>query len=137
MARSDKVVVRIRIIDNEYAEYCVKSREKGNSCYEFETEINLKQAMYQIKHFSLGVVYKTRYYIPFEGKTWEIDEYKMDHKGKITSEVELCYDGEEYLVPSFIGKCVTSDKSLSNYRMALKQSPEIDGTYISDFNKVF
>ena len=69
---------------------------------------------------------KTRYEFEWNSKTVELDVYKAQLKGLITSEVEFKHDENpmDFEPPGWFGKEVTEDDRYKNKNLALKGLPE-------------
>ncbi|MFW6312000.1 MAG: CYTH domain-containing protein [Promethearchaeota archaeon] len=69
---SDDKELRIRKIDDKY--YMTYKQGKGNIREEWEVELTKKEGLNAIDRlFSDKYIKKTRYYIPYKGKTIELD----------------------------------------------------------------
>ena len=95
----------------------VKSRNYGSKRLEYEFEIPGEEAKEILKLAEPGIVEKTRYFVPFDGLIWEIDEFHGSLKGVTLAEVEIPDDGVTYEKPSFIGKDITGDPAYYNSNM--------------------
>lgn len=88
---------------------------------EIENEISHKEYESLIKKADdrLRSISKTRYIIPFGGKTLEIDIFPF-WKSQAYLEIELSSEDEEYSIPDYIKviKEVTEDKRYRNYALA-------------------
>ncbi len=116
--------VRVRTI-GEKGFITVKGRTTGETRLEFEYEISIKDAremLQQLCHKPL--IEKTRHKIPFDGFTWEVDEFAGENQGLIFAEIELKYEGEIFSKPQWIGQEVTSD--LRYYNANLVNTPYRD-----------
>lgn len=107
--------VRVRIRD-EKAYLTIKgpSENGGLSRYEFEKEITLDEAEHLMALCEPGIVEKRRYLVPFEGHTFEVDEFYGNNDGLVFAEVELDNEDETFAKPGFIGTEVTGDKRFYN-----------------------
>ena len=107
--------VRIRIKDQQ-AFLTIKgiSNASGMSRFEWEKELPLKEGEMLLKLALPTVIVKTRYIVPQETLSFEVDVFEGDHKGLILAEIEL--PNEEALIdlPHWIGKEVTGDKRYYN-----------------------
>ena len=114
--------VRIRLRD-EKAYLTIKgpSRNGGLSRYEFEREIPIEDAREMLKLCKGGLVEKTRYLVPYEGHTFEVDEFKGANEGLLFAEVELKSEDEPFEKPSFIGREVPGDRRF--YNSHLRRNP--------------
>ena len=93
------------------------SRTGGLSRYEFEKEITLEEAQQLMLLCEPGVIDKHRYLVPFEGHTFEIDEFHGDNDGLVLAEVELGSEDESFDKPDFIGLEVTGNRHFYNSQM--------------------
>jgi CYTH domain-containing protein len=64
--------------------------------------------------FRAPVLTKTRYEIPYAGKTWEVDVFHGPNEGLIVAEIELESETETFGKPDWIGEEVTGDKRYLN-----------------------
>lgn len=107
--------VRVRIRDDRgYLTIKGGSDAKGISRYEFETEITFEEATQLFKLCEPGVIDKTRYLVPYQGHTFEVDEFYGDNEGLVMAEVELQAEDEPFEKPAFIGREVTGDRRFYN-----------------------
>ena len=97
----------------------VKSRNHGAKRLEFEYEIPYKDAKEIISLAQPGLIEKTRYFVPFGGLIWEVDEFHGSLQGVIVAEVEIPEDGIKYEIPPFIGKDITGDPKYYNSNMEI------------------
>lgn len=111
--RNPDRTVRVRTIDDK-GFLTVKGRNHGAGRLEFEYEIPCQDAIQMLELAEPGIVEKTRYFVPFDGLIWEVDEFHGSLNGVITAEVELPSDDHVYLKPSFIGEDITGDPSYYN-----------------------
>ena len=61
-----------------------------------------------------ALIDKQRYYIDFEGHTFEVDEFFGHNEGLVIAEVELASADEEYARPSWLGEEVTGQRRFYN-----------------------
>jgi len=66
------------------------------------------------------LVEKTRYKIPLDGWTWEVDEFHGDNDGLVVAEVELKSADERPPLPEWIGEDVSSDPRYFNSNLVKK-----------------
>lgn len=111
--RSPDRTVRIRTMD-EKGFLTVKGRNKGDFRLEFEYEIPIEDARQILSLAEPGIVEKTRYFVPFDGLIWEVDEFHGSLSGVVIAEVELPESSHDYSKPSFIGKDITGDPTFYN-----------------------
>ena len=96
----------------------IKSRMEGCSRHEFEYEIPAEEADELMQLFCSQIVEKTRYLVPFEGKTWEVDIFAGDNEGLIIAEIELESEDETFTFPDWVGAEVTQDGRYFNSQLA-------------------
>lgn len=104
---------RIRIAGDR-AYLTLKGPVKGISRLEYEYEIPLKDGAEMLKNLCTGVIEKRRYFVPYGGRTWEVDEFYGANLGLYIAEIELSSESEEIDFPPFIGREVTGDKLFYN-----------------------
>lgn len=105
--------VRIRISDQKGI-ITIKGKSQGTSRVEFEYEIPLTDAIALIPLCERPIIQKVRYLVKAEGKIWEIDEFTGDNDGLIVAEVELESENESIMIPSWVGKEVSSERRFFN-----------------------
>ncbi|MBD5289109.1 MAG: CYTH domain-containing protein [Bacteroides sp.] len=108
LCRLPERTVRVRIRDKK-GFLTIKGLTKGFSREEYEYEIPLEDARNLLELCEGRIVAKTRWIVPFEGHTWEIDEFSGDNKGLTVAEIELCSEDEVFTPPCFIGEEVTGN----------------------------
>lgn len=107
--------VRIRIKgDKGYITIKGKSNDAGLSRYEWEKEIETKEARELLKLCESGVIDKTRYEVLVEGKVFEVDEFHGENEGLVLAEIELSDENEHFTKPCWLGAEVTGDKRYYN-----------------------
>lgn len=114
----DKNIARIRIRDKE-AFITFKGSYSSSGTPEYEYEIPFHIAEKIMKNLIKNHVDKIRYLIPFEGKTWEVDEFINPVK-IILAEIELQVPDENIQIPPWIGEEVTGDKRYHNSEIIKK-----------------
>jgi adenylate cyclase len=113
--------VRARLA-GEQGYLTIKGKVTGISRSEFEYEIPAADAAAMQSTICRGsLIEKTRYKVPFDGLTWEVDEFAGDNKGLIVAEVELPAVDTRISLPPWIGAEVTTDKRY--YNAALSKTP--------------
>jgi adenylate cyclase len=115
----------------------VRLRQKGERYFQTiksegglvrnEIEVELTQAQYdELWHVTVGRrLEKTRYEIPFDSMTIELDVYKGSLVGLYLAEVEFgsVRDSEKFSPPAWFGREVTEDKRYKNKNLALNGVP--------------
>lgn len=118
--------VRYRIVNNEYAIECYKGKksEDGLSNPEKEYNCSMEKAK-ELREFSMGTLFKTRYKIVSDGKVFEFDIYKGNLNGLIVAEVEFKTKKEalNFKLPDWfkvvVEREVTEDNNYSNFNLAV------------------
>ena len=106
--------VRIRTID-EKAFLTIKGLTVGATRSEYEYEIPLADCNAMLDALAeKPIIEKKRYKVPFEGLTWEVDEFFGDNAGLIVAEVELESEGQAFRKPEWAGEEVTADPRYFN-----------------------
>lgn len=98
-----------------------KGNETGTTRLEWETEINFAEAKALLALCEPGSIQKTRYLVPFENQTFEVDVFSGDNTGLIVAEIELTHEQEVVQKPHWLGKEVTNDSKY--YNAALSKNP--------------
>ena len=112
---SGKRTVRVRVSDDG-AWLTIKgpSLNGGLSRYEWEKEIDVKEAMELLQLAEGAVIDKVRYYVDYEGHTIEVDEFHGDNEGLVMAEIELQLEDERVVLPKWLGREVTGEKRFYN-----------------------
>ena len=112
---SGRRTVRVRVSDN-CAWLTIKgpSRNGGLSRFEWEREIDIKDAMELMQLCEGALIDKCRDLVEYEGHTFEVDEFYGDNEGLIIAEVELQSEDEEFARPAWLGMEVTGVKRYYN-----------------------
>ena len=111
--------VRVRYIDNKYI-LTIKS-DKTNCRLEEECTLNVWQGKRLLDFCKDRVIRKTRYYIPYNGATIELDIFKGALEGLMIAEVEFKNIDEmkNFVVPLWFGVDITDDKRYKNKNLAI------------------
>lgn len=112
-----EATVRVRIADGQ-GYLTVKGITSGATRDEWEYPIPAADARGMLPTCEGTVIDKTRYLVPFEGRTWEVDEFHGAYEGLTVAEVELPSENERVALPPFIGREVTGDPQYYNSVMA-------------------
>ena len=116
--------VRVRIADDKaYLTIKGSGSASGMSRFEWEMEIPGKDALALLGICEGGVIEKDRYYVPFAGHTFEVDEFFGDNEGLVMAEVELSSEDEAFEKPEWLGQEVTGDSRY--YNSSLRKYPDI------------
>jgi CYTH domain-containing protein len=93
----------------------IKGKTVGASRAEYEYEIPLQEANEILEHLcQRPLIEKTRYKIPHQGLTWEVDEFEGENSGLVIAEVELESEDQVFERPSWVGEEVTADARYYN-----------------------
>lgn len=116
--------VRVRIADDKaYLTIKGSGSASGMSRFEWEMEIPGRDALALLGICEGGVIEKDRYYVPFAGHTFEVDEFFGDNEGLVMAEVELSSEDEAFEKPEWLGQEVTGDSRY--YNSSLRKYPYI------------
>lgn len=118
---ANRAVVRARIAGNR-AYLTLKGENRGVTRTEFEYEIPVDDAQEIIRELCHGpVVEKTRYLVVNSGHTWEVDIFHGDNDGLVVAEIELGSETEQFELPFWVTKEVSSD--VKYYNSSLLDNP--------------
>lgn len=113
----DGVTVRARIAGDK-ARLTIKGPVSGISRAEFEYPIPVADAVAFLSSFcAKPVILKRRWYVPFGGFTWEVDEFAGRNEGLIVAEIELDSPDREFPVPPWLGREVSHEPRFRNSRL--------------------
>ena len=102
--------VRVRIQDDKaFLTIKGKSNAAGTTRFEWEKEIDKKEAEQLLLLCEPSIIDKTRFLIKNEHLTFEVDEFKEANDGLVLAEIELNSEQETFLKPNWLGKEVTGD----------------------------
>lgn len=90
------------------------ANESGLSRFEWEKEIDFKDAEELLKLCEAGVIDKIRHEIKLGQHIFEVDEFFGENSGLVIAEIELKDEDEAFDKPSWLGKEVTSDSRYYN-----------------------
>jgi adenylate cyclase len=106
--------VRVRS-DGKKAKLTIKGLTRGATRDEFEYDIPLADAELLLDQLcERPVVEKTRYLVPFGGRTWEIDVFQGENQGLVVAEVELDSEDQSLTLPPWAAREVTDDPRYFN-----------------------
>ncbi len=106
--------VRVRTIDDA-AFLTIKGITVGMTRAEYEYEIPTADATEMLDDLcEKPIIEKSRYKIPFEGFTWEVDEFAGVNDGLIVAEIELADENQAFTKPDWIGEEVSGDPRYFN-----------------------
>ena len=120
ISREKTGTVRVRIPDDK-AYLTIKGKPTVGhfARYEWEKEIDVKEAEELMKLCQGTIIDKTRWIVPAkeEELKWEVDEFHGKHDGLVVAEIELESEDQVVVLPAFIGKDVTNDPQYYNANM--------------------
>ncbi len=106
--------VRVRVVGGT-GYLTVKGPSVGARRSEYEYQIPLTDAEAMLDELcERPLIEKTRFAIPLDGLTWEVDEFAGHNRGLIVAEVELTAEDQEIRRPDWIGEEVTDDPRYFN-----------------------
>lgn len=108
--------IRVRIA-GEKATLNIKSLTLGISRQEFEYPIPLADAEALLALCLPAQIHKVRHLVPFQGFTFEIDEFFGDNHGLIVAELELPHEDMPFPRPPWLGEEVSADPRYYNVRL--------------------
>lgn len=116
LAVSNINTIRIRIADDQ-GWLGIKGRTVAGARPEFEYPVPLDEAEQQLHLSPYPIIEKTRYVLPFEGLTWEVDEFHGANQGLVVAEVELDTFDQEIKLPNWVRDEVTDDPRYRNAQL--------------------
>lgn len=112
--------VRVRLWDDKgYLTIKGAGSASGMSRYEWEKEISAEDARDLFMLCQSGIIDKTRYIVPVDGKTFEVDEFYGENAGLVMAEIELESEDAAFTRPSWLGKEVTGDRRYYNSMLSV------------------
>ncbi|WP_422089977.1 CYTH domain-containing protein [Tenacibaculum ovolyticum] len=101
-------VVRVRIKDDTgFLTIKGASNKSGTTRFEWEKEIELKEAQDLFNLCEEGIIEKYRYLVKENNHTFEVDEFIGENIGLVVAEIELEDENENFTTPNWLGKEVT------------------------------
>lgn len=112
---SGRRTVRVRMSDDR-AWLTIKgpSHDGGLSRFEWEKEIEAREALELLPLCEGALIDKHRYLVKVGDHTFEVDEFHGDNEGLTIAEVELSSVDEEFIRPEWLGDEVTGIKRYYN-----------------------
>jgi adenylate cyclase len=119
LANTRDCSVRVRV-GGDSAFLNVKGATVGASRLEFEYPVPVADAEVMLRELSAGgVVEKTRYYVPYGGREWEVDVFAGENAGLVVAEIELDDEADVIALPDWAGEEVTEDVRYYNSNLAV------------------
>ena len=111
--------VRVRIKGNQgFLTIKGESNSTGTSRFEWEKEIDLKEAKELLSICFKGVIDKIRYEVKTSLHTYEVDEFFGENIGLVVAEIELNYEDESFEKPEWLGDEVTGQNKYYNSQLS-------------------
>jgi adenylate cyclase len=110
--------VRVRI-EGERANLNIKAAVVGSTRAEYEYPIPAGDARSLLDTLCIGVLQKTRHFVPQDGLTWEVDVFEGANAGLVVAEIELARADQPFARPGWLGPEVTGDRRYYNHHLAL------------------
>lgn len=111
--------VRIRIKgDKGYITIKGVASASGITRYEWEKEIPIKEAEELLILCEPTIIDKTRFIIPHENLTFEVDVFHGENEGLVVAEVELGFENQHFTIPYWIDVEVTGDNKYYNAELS-------------------
>lgn len=112
--------VRVRLWDDKgFLTIKGAGSASGMSRYEWEKEISAEDAKDLFLLCQSGIIDKTRYIVPVDGKIFEVDEFYGENAGLVMAEIELESEDAPFTRPSWLGKEVTGDRRYYNSMLSV------------------
>ena len=111
--------IRIRVTETK-AYLTIKGLSIGATRPEYEYEIPIPDAKELLDSFSISELSKIRYKITHNSKVWEVDEFLADNAGLIIAEIELKSENEQFDLPPWVDREVTSEEKYYNSNLTIK-----------------
>ena len=114
--------VRLRITgDKAFITIKGKSSKNGLSRFEWEKEIDVKEAEALFELCEPGIIEKTRYLVKAGDFVFEIDEFYGENEGLKVAEIELNKETDSFEKPQWLGTEVTGE--IKYYNSQLSKNP--------------
>jgi adenylate cyclase len=120
LVSAEEKTVRVRVMGSQ-AFLTLKGKTSGITRPEFEYEIPMQDAEAILELCGNAVIEKTRYFIEYDGRTWELDVFAGANAGLVMAEIELETEGQSFLLPPWAGQEVSSEPRY--YNAALAEHP--------------
>ena len=115
-------VVRVRIKDDTgFLTIKGASNKSGTTRFEWEKEIDLKEAQDLFNLCEEGIIEKYRYLVKENNHIYEVDDFLGENRGLVIAEIELENENDQFSKPNWLGKEVTG--SVKYYNSNLSKLP--------------
>ncbi len=112
----DGWIIRVRLTGKN-SKIALKKHIKGFTNFEFEYSIPRSDAETIMSNLA-NTIKKDRFFLEIEKKSWIIDCFKENNYPLKIAEIELSYEEEDLILPSFISKEITGLTRYSNFSLA-------------------
>ena len=109
--------VRVRLTGDKGV-LTIKGKTEGIQRLEFEYDIPGDEAKSLMSLALDPHIEKTRYLVPHQGHTWEVDVFEGANKGLVLAEIELDHEYEHFSLPSWVGSEVSHDPRYYNSHLS-------------------
>ncbi len=117
LAETESCSVRVRLA-GDAASLNFKGLTIGARRTEFEYPVPAEDAEQMLDLYcGTRLIEKTRHYLRFHDRTWEIDEFSGANTGLVVAEVELDSEEQEFARPEWLGREVTQEPRYYNIRL--------------------
>ncbi|WP_037318123.1 CYTH domain-containing protein [Salegentibacter sp. Hel_I_6] len=96
-----------------------KSSKSGLTRFEWEKEIDTKEAETLFELCEPGIIEKTRYLVKSGNFVFEIDEFYGENEGLTVAEIELNNETDTFLKPEWLGEEVTGQIKYYNSQLSI------------------
>ena len=112
-------VVRVRLKDEQgFLTIKGKTNDSGLSRFEWEKEIDFKEAKDLLLLCEKNIIQKRRFEVEYGNHCFEIDVFSGLNEGLIIAEVELNSEEENFIKPSWLGTEVTGQPQYYNSELS-------------------
>ena len=125
----DDWIIRIRFTGKDF-KIALKKHIKGFTNFEFEYSIPRSDGERIMSNLS-NIVKKERFFLEFKKKSWIVDCFQENNYPLEIAEIELTYEEENLILPSFISKEITGLKHYSNFSLANKPFSKWNDDYLT------
>lgn len=92
----------------------------GTTRFEWEKEIDVKEAENLLAICEPGTIEKVRYFVKSGVHIFEVDEFGLENQGLTIAEIELADEEESFAKPKWLGAEVTGQVKYYNSSLARK-----------------
>lgn len=99
---------------------------------EYNLDLTAQDAIELLELSEHTPIDKSRHCVPYEGHTFEVDEFHGRHEGKVIAEVELDDPREHVEIPHWVGREVTGQRQYYNAVMSQPDDPILSEASLSE-----